>query len=127
MEKADFKELSKRERQIMDIIYQHKEANAQLVMEKLPDPPSYSAVRALLKILEQKGFLSHKKDGLKYIYQPTIQPKKAMESALKKLLTTYFNNSTQDAVCALLDMNKNSIKKEDYDRILEIIKKENKG
>ena len=78
-------ELSKRERQIMDVIYRKNSASVKVVLEEIPDPPSYSAVRALINVLEGKGFLKHKKEGKKYIYSPTIPHKKAKISAINEV------------------------------------------
>lgn len=97
-------DLSRRERQIMLIIYEAGSASAQNVMDRLPDPPSYSAVRAMLRLLEEKGHLMHVVDGQRYIYRPTTSRSKAQESALKQLVTTFFNDSAEQAMAALLDL-----------------------
>ncbi len=97
-------DLSRRERQIMLIIYEAGSASAQDVMDRLPDPPSYSAVRAMLRLLEEKGHLMHVVDGQRYIYRPTTSRSKAQESALKQLVTTFFNDSAEQAMAALLDL-----------------------
>lgn len=97
-------DLSRRERQIMLIIYEAGSASAQDVMDRLPDPPSYSAVRAMLRLLEEKGHLVHVVDGQRYIYRPTTSRSKAQESALKQLVTTFFNDSAEQAMAALLDL-----------------------
>ena len=113
-------ELSKRERQIMDVIYRRNSASVKEVLEEIPKPPSYSAVRALINVLEGKGFLNHKKQGKKYIYSPTIPRKKAMSSAIKQLLKTYFNDSVEDAVVAII-RTKNNLTEEDFDRLTALI------
>ena len=113
-------ELSKRERQIMDVIYRKNSASVKEVLEEIPAPPSYSAVRALINVLEGKGFLKHKKEGKKYIYLPTIPHKKAMGSAVKQLLRTYFNDSVEDAVVAIIST-KNNLSEEDIDRLTGLI------
>jgi predicted transcriptional regulator len=115
------KNLSRRERQIMDIIYEHGEASAAQVLNRLPNPPSYSAVRALLRILEEKGHLSHRQEGPRYMFTPTVPRKTARENALKDLLKTFFNNSAEEAVAALLDLSEDPLSDEDYRRILELI------
>jgi BlaI family penicillinase repressor len=120
------KNLSRRERQIMDIIYELGEASAAQVLEKLPNPPSYSAVRALLRILEEKGHLSHRQDGRRYMFVPTVSHKTARENALKHLLKTFFNNSTEKAVAALLDLSEDQLSEKDYFRLLELIEEANK-
>ena len=121
-----YKNLSRRERQIMDIIYELGEASAAQVLEKLPNPPSYSAVRALLRILEGKGHLSHRQDGPRYMFVPTVSPKTARENALKHLLQTFFDNSTEKAVAALLDLSEDQLSEEDYYRLLELIEEAKK-
>ena len=120
------KSLSRRERQIMDIIYELKEATALQVMERLPAPPSYSAVRALLRVLEQKGHLNHRQEGPRYVFAPLLPREKARRSALRHLLRTFFDNSTEDAVAALLDISEDNLSEKDYHRLLELIHKARK-
>lgn len=96
--------LSRRERQIMEIVYALGQATAAEVHERLPEPPSYSAVRALLRILEEKGHLKHEADGPRYVYLPTLERSAASQSALTQLVSTFFDGSTTQAVAALLDM-----------------------
>ena len=96
--------LSRREREIMDVIYRQGSATAQDVCEAMPAPPSYSAVRALLRVLEDKGHVKHRQDGPRYVYYPTIARDRARKSALKQLVTTFFDDSPEEAVAALLDM-----------------------
>ena len=120
-------ELSKRERQIMDIIYRKKSATAKEVMEKIPNAPSYSTVRKLLHILEQKGFLKHVQDGLKYIYYPKIPHKKAMRSAVRQLMETYFDNSVEEAMTALIEYKSKGISDSDLDKVIDLIEKIKKG
>jgi len=115
--------LSRRERQIMDIIYGLKEATALQVLERLPSPPGYSAVRALLRVLEQKGHLSHRQDGPRYVFQPVLPREKARRGALQDVLRTFFDNSTEDAVAALLDISEDNLSEEDYARLLELVEK----
>lgn len=95
--------LSRRERQIMDIVYARGQATAAEVAEALPDPPSYSAVRALLRILEQKGHLRHEADGPRYVFLPTVPRDRARRSAMKNLVRTFFDGSAAQAAAALLD------------------------
>lgn len=97
-------ELSRRERQIMDVIYAAGEATAAHVLGALPDPPGYSAVRALLRILEEKGHLRHRSIGGKYIFAPTRPRTRAGRSALRRVLRTFFDNSAVKAVAALIDV-----------------------
>jgi predicted transcriptional regulator len=117
------KNLSRRERQIMDIIYELKEATASQVLERLPSPPGYSAVRALLRVLEQKGHLSHRQDGPRYVFTPTLPRERARRSALRHLLKTFFDNSTEDAVAALLNISEDNLSAEDLQRLAELIEK----
>jgi predicted transcriptional regulator len=95
--------LSRRERQIMDVIYRLGSATAADVLERLPDPPSYSAVRAMLRVLEDKGHLRHAQEGTRYVYVPTVAREKARRSALAHLVKTFFDGSTESAVAALLE------------------------
>lgn len=95
--------LSRRERQIMDVIYRRGRATASEVLEEMADPPSYSAVRAMLRILEDKGHLHHQQDGQRYIYLPTLPADNARRSALHHLLDTFFEGSREKMVAALLD------------------------
>lgn len=115
------KNLSRRERQIMDIIYELNEATAAQVLERLPNPPSYSAVRALLRVLEEKGHLSHKQDGPRYIFIPTLPRDEARETALKHLVNTFFDGSTEKVVAALLDISDKKLSEDDYQRLSQLI------
>ena len=121
------KSLSRRERQIMDVIYALQEATGNQVLERLPNPPSYSAVRALLRVLEQKGHLVHRQDGPRYVYSPTLPRERARRSALKHLLRTFFDDSTEDAVAALLDISEDNLTAEDYRKLLDLIQKARTG
>jgi len=118
--------LSRRERQIMDIVYEMKEATAQQIMERLPSPPTYSAVRALVRVLEQKGHLVHRQDGPRYIYVPRLAKDKASLSALAHLKRTFFDGSTTDVVAALLDHSEEDLSEDDYLKLTELIDKARK-
>ncbi|MES2794151.1 MAG: BlaI/MecI/CopY family transcriptional regulator [Planctomycetota bacterium] len=96
-------DLGRRERQIMDVIYRLGSASVKEVLQLLPDPPSYSATRTMVNLLEKKGFLRHHRDGLKYIYTPTGSPQAAKQSAIKHLIKTFFQGSAGDAAAAILD------------------------
>src|ERR687892_1753081 len=96
-------DLSRRERQIVDILYSQGRATAAEVQAALPDPPSYSAVRAMLRILEEKGHVRHEQDGPRYVYVPTVTRDRAKRSALRHVLQTFFDGSTEQAITALLD------------------------
>jgi len=110
-------QLSRRERQIMDIVYESGRVSAARVMEQLPDPPSYSAVRTLLRILEEKGHLRHEQEGPRYIYLPTVPREKARQSALRHLVQTFFDGSTEGAVAALLGLDDKELSEEEYERL----------
>ena len=118
--------LSKRERQIMEVIYRRKVATAQEVLDEIPDPPGYSTVRSFLTILEEKGFLKHERRGRRYVYSPTISHKSAMRSTLQNVLKIYFNNSVEDAVSALMEVHGKYLSDDDYDRLIERIEKAKK-
>lgn len=94
--------LSRRERQIMDVLYARRAATAAEVRDALPDPPSYSAVRALLRILEEKGHARHEQDGPRYVYYPQVTRDRARRSALKRLVSTFFGGSAAQAAAALI-------------------------
>lgn len=96
--------LTRRERQIMDVVYARGRATVAEVLEGMADAPSYSSVRTLLRLLEEKGQLRHEQDGPRYVYVPTVARDKASRSALRNVLTTFFDGSTEDAVAALLDL-----------------------
>ena len=96
--------LSRRERQIMDALYKLNEATVGEVMDLMPDPPSYSAVRATLRVLEEKGHVNHKQDGPRYLYVPTVPRDKAQSTALQHMVGTFFGGSVEQAVMALLSL-----------------------
>jgi predicted transcriptional regulator len=114
-------QLSRRERQIMDIIYQRGQATAAEVLQNLPNPPGYSAVRAMLRLLEEKGYLKHEQDGPRYLFKPTLAREKARKSAMKQMLETFFDGSTEQAVAALLNLSKSKLGKEELDRLSRMI------
>jgi BlaI family penicillinase repressor len=95
-------QLSRRERQIMDVVYRNGRVTAAEVLAEMPEPPSYSAVRAMLRLLEEKGHVRHEQDGPRYVYLPVVNRDKARKSAMKHLVRTFFDGSTEDAVAALL-------------------------
>ena len=119
-------QLSRRERQIMDIIYSRGTATAAEVRESLPDPPSYSAVRALLKVLEDKGVVQHKQDGPRYIFTATVKRDRVKTSALKHLMQTFFDNSAENVVSALIDMSGAELSNEEYRRLSMLIEQARK-
>ncbi len=113
--------LSRRERQIMDTLFRRGRASAADVQTDLPDPPSYSAVRAHLRILEEKGHIRHVQDGPRYIYIPTMTKDRAKRSALRHLVETFFNGSAEQAMAALLDDESTAISEADLDRLSGLI------
>ena len=115
------RDLSRRERQILDIIYQSGRATAADVQTALPDPPSYSAVRALLRILEDKGHVRHEQDGPRYIYLPTVARNNAQRSALRHILQTFFEGSAEQAISALLDDDSTKLSSAELDRLANLI------
>jgi BlaI family penicillinase repressor len=113
--------LSRRERQIMDVLYQKTKATAAEVQEGLPDPPSYSAVRALLRILEDKGHVRHEQDGPRYVFIPRMPRDRARRSAVRHLMETFFEGSPEQAVAALLDVSSSKLSQEELDRLAKLI------
>ena len=118
--------LSRRERQIMDILYQRGKASASEVREAIEDAPSYSAVRAMLRVLEEKGHVRHLAEGLKYVYVPTVAREKAKRSAVKHVLDTFFSGSPEQIVAALLDVSASRLTREELDRMSDLIEKAKK-
>ena len=123
MTKDKLNHLSRRERQIMDVIYQLGEASVSDVMERIPEPPSYSAVRALLRVLEEKTLVRHHQEGPRYVYTPTVSRNKAKQSALQQMLSTFFDGSTERAVAALLDLQSTNLSDDELDRLAGLIEK----
>ena len=115
--------LSRRERQIMDFLFQKGKASVAEVMEGIADPPSYSAVRAMLRTLEQKGRVVHVEDGRAYIYRPTLRKDTARRGALTHLLQTFFDGSTEQAVAALLELKGSKLSDAQLDRVADLIAK----
>jgi predicted transcriptional regulator len=118
--------LSRRERQIMDILYRQGKSSAAGVREAMASAPSYSAVRAMLRVLEEKGHVRHLAEGLKYVYVPTVAPEKAKRSAVKHLVDTFFKESPEQVVAALLDVSSMRLTPADLDRMSEMIEKARK-
>ena len=126
MSKNSLLQLSRRERQIMDIIYQHGEVSVAEVLENMPDPPSYSAVRAMVRILEEKGHLKHRVDGTKFIFKPTLPTENAKRSVLSHLVQTYFDGSVEQVVAALLDSSSTELSEPELDRLSQLIQEARK-
>ncbi|MGH7662945.1 MAG: BlaI/MecI/CopY family transcriptional regulator [Gemmatimonadaceae bacterium] len=114
-------QLSRRERQIMAIVYRNGRVTAAAVRGELPDAPSYSAVRAMLRVLEEKGHVRHVQDGPRYVYSATVNRARARRSALRQLLATYFDGSAEQAVAALLGGADGSLSEAELDRLALMI------
>jgi BlaI family penicillinase repressor len=114
--------LTKRERQIMDVLYRRGRATASEIMESLTGPPSYSTVRTQLRVLEAKGHVRHEEQGLRYVYMPTVPRHSARKSALKHLVDTFFDGSSAKVVAALLGGEAAKLSDEELDRITELVK-----
>jgi predicted transcriptional regulator len=118
--------LSRRERQIMDLLYRGKEMTAGEIHRTMPDPPSYSAVRAMLRVLEEKGHIRHEEKNLRYVYSPVVPVEKAKRSALRHLLDTFFAGSAEQAVAALLDEAAGEMSQPELDRMAAMIEQARK-
>lgn len=121
MAKKSYLRLSNRERQIMDILYREGSATAAEVHEKLPDPPSYSAVRATLRILEEKGQVRHEQNGPRYVFRPAVARDQAKRTAIRHLVQTFFDGSPELAVATLLDESASDLSKADFARLEKLI------
>src|SRR5690349_11112123 len=115
--------LSRRERQIMDILYRQGHASAAEIQENMPDAPSYSAIRAMLRVLEEKKHIRHEEKDLRYVFFPVIPRDKARRSAIAHLLATFFEGSAEQAVATLLDVSAGDLSPKDYDRLAALIEK----
>ena len=121
MKTPTHQELSRRERQIIDILYSRGRSTAAEVQNALPDPPSYSAVRAMLRILEEKGHVRHEQDGPRYVYLPTVARDNAKRSAMRHMLRTFFDGSAEQAISALLDDASANLSEAELDRLARMI------
>jgi predicted transcriptional regulator len=122
-----YAELGRRERQIMDVLFRRGRATAQDVLEDLPDPPSYSAVRGMLRLLETKGHVRHDWDGPRHVYLPTGSRADAQKSAARHVLTTFFNNSMETAVAAMLGVADKPLSKEELERLAKLVERARKN
>lgn len=113
--------LSRREREIMDVLFRHGRATAATVLRELAEPPSYSAVRALLVKLEKKGHVTHVEEGRTYVYAPIVRKDAARQGALTHLLKTFFDNSTEMAFAALLARKDKNLSRDELDRIAALV------
>ena len=118
-----YAELGRRERQIMDVLYQRGRATAADVLAELADPPSYSAVRGMLRLLEKKGHVRHAWDGPRHVYQPTKNPDQMKKTAARHLLRTFFNNSMESAVAAMLGSAEHVPSQEELKRLAQLVER----
>ncbi|MFI5006157.1 MAG: BlaI/MecI/CopY family transcriptional regulator [Solirubrobacterales bacterium] len=116
--------LSRRERQVMDILFRRGEATVAEVMASLPDPPTYSAVRSILRILVGKKLVTHREDGPRYVYLPAVSPNRARDEALLHVVRTFFEGSAEQAVTALLRMSDTRLNDAELARLAELVRKE---
>ena len=119
-------DVSRRERQILDVLYKAGRATASEIQQAMPAAPSYSAVRTLLRILEEKGHIRHQQDGTRYVYMPTLAPERAKRSALRHMLNTFFAGSATQAIAALLDEDGRRLTDEDWERLAAMIERARK-
>jgi predicted transcriptional regulator len=118
--------LTRREREIMDILYRRGRATAAEVLEDLADPPTYSAVRALLRLLEEHGHAKHVQDGPRYVYMPAVARSDARKSALSHVVATFFDGSVEQAVATLVESSRSKLSKEELNRLAQLIEKAKK-
>ena len=119
-------QLGRRERQIVEVLYRLGKASVAEVRASLPDPPTYSAVRGMLRLLDQKGHVSHQRDGMRYVYTPVVAPAKARQSALRQLVSTFFEGSPLAAAAALLEMSDHKLSPEERDHLSALITRREK-
>jgi len=117
----ELNELCRRERQIMDILFRRGRATAAEVLKDLPDPPSYSAVRAMLRILEEKGHVRHEHDAARYVFIPTIRRDAAKRSALRHVINTFFEGSASQVMAALVEMSGRGLDQDELARLRQVI------
>lgn len=116
-----YDQLSRREREMMDVLFERGAATAAEIREAMEEPPGYSAVRATLRILEEKGVVSHRRDGRRYVFLPTASRKRVRKRVLGKVVKTFFDGSPEEVVAALLDLSRKDLAREDLDRISRLI------
>lgn len=124
--KKDPAQLGRREREILDIVFRLEEASVGDVVEQMADPPAYDSVRTMLRLLERKGFVTHRQDGTKYIYRPTQSKSSARKSALSHLMATFFENSVADTMAAALDLKSDDLQDEELAQLQILIDKARK-
>jgi predicted transcriptional regulator len=126
--KKTYLRLGNRERQIMDVLYRLGQATAAEILQELSDPPSYSAVRATLRILEEKGQVRHQEDGPRYVFRPAVARDRAKRTAVRHLVSTFFDGSPEAAMATLLDESASKLSEADFDRLKTLIDEaRNKG
>ena len=123
MKERTLEHLGRRERQIMEILHRRGRANAADVLRDLPSPPTYTAVRGMLRLLESKGYVRHEQDGPRYVYFPTADTDRVSKSAVRNLVRTFFDNSASSAVAAMVGMYQDRWSEQDLDRIAALIDK----
>src|SRR5579863_3443933 len=122
----NFAHLSRRERQIMDILFEMGRSSGTEIQQRLPDQPSYSGVRTILRVLERKGHVRHVEEGLRYVYEPMVEREKARQSAIERLVRTFFDGSVKAAAAAFLDPASAKLSKKDLDELEELIRRARK-
>ncbi len=124
--RKDQNDLGRRERQILEVVYKLGEASVSEVLADLDDPPTYDTVRTVIRVLETKSFLRHRKVGTKYVYSPTVSPKSASKQALSRIMKTFFAGSASDAVATIFDLAAPDLSEEDLTELQELIEKARK-
>jgi len=119
--RKDPSQLGRREREILDIVFRLEEASVGEVLQRMAKPPAYDSVRTMLRLLERKGFVKHRKDGTKYVYRPTQPKASASRSALSHVMATFFENSVADTFAAALDLKSDDLSPEEVDKLQELI------
>jgi BlaI family penicillinase repressor len=114
-------DLGRRERQIMEVVYRLGRASATEIRAQLPDPPTYSAVRGMLRILEEKGHLAHAQEGIRHVYFPTVAHEEVRDSAMRHVLRTFFAGSTAAAMAALLEAREEPHTDDELDTLARMI------
>ena len=126
MDDANHSQLSRRERQIMEALYRRGKATAMEVLEELPDPPSYTAIRTLLRILEDKGHIRHTQEGARYIYAPKVSREKARRSVLENVVRNFFDGSREKLMAALLDGGAGKLSAQEIENLSDLIERARK-
>ena len=123
MAKPSSPRLTRREREIMDILYRRERATALEIQRELPDPPSNSAVRALLRLLEERGHVRHVQEGARYVYLPAVSRKSARRSALMHVVKTFFDGSVEQAMATLVESSHRDLSPSELERISELVER----